>query len=81
MSYQEISSKHVVAKKDYQCSWCGEGITKGEKHLSRSYKMEGNFQSDRQHLECEKAMMSMKHDDICDGYQFGEFKRGTCEAK
>ena len=81
MSYKDISSKHVVGRKQYICVWCDEDIPRGKRHLSRFYKMEGDTISDRMHIECERAMIKMPHADVCDGFTRGEFKRGTCEQK
>lgn len=81
MSYEEISAKHVVGKKEYSCVWCGEIIKVKEKHLKRFYKMEGEAKSDRMHLECEDAMYKMPWDYLCDGFMQGEFKRGTFNSK
>ena len=81
MSYEVISLKQVVARKQYFCVWCYENILKGEKHLSRAYKMEGDFCADRMHLECDKALQSMPHDETCDGFTEGEFQRGSTLQK
>ena len=76
MSYTEISASHPKGRKEYQCSWCNTNIEKGEKHFSRAYHWEGDFQTDRMHLECETAMMSSPYDLISEGFSPGEQKRG-----
>lgn len=76
MSYEEIKSSHPKAKKQYTCIWCNGKIEIGEKHLSRAYKYEGDFQSDRMHLECEQGMNKSPHDIIAEGFLPGSFERG-----
>ena len=78
----ELRSGHVIGRKEHWCIWCGEVIKKGEKHLSRVYVFEGDFKYDRMHLECEKALGNAPRElelDLRDqGFEPGEFKRGTC---
>lgn len=76
MSYQAIKEKVVKARNQYGCSWCNEKIEKDEKHFSRAYKFEGDFNSDRMHLECFRAMENSSHDIVSEGWLPGEFKRG-----
>lgn len=75
MSYTELSSKDVVGRKNYRCIWCGEVIEIGMKHNTRSYVFEGDFRSERMHLECKKMMSKMPHDEICDGFLPYSFER------
>jgi hypothetical protein len=76
MSYVELKNQHVKGRKEYRCEWCGQSILYGEVHLSRVYVIWGEITSGRMHLECERAMVISSHDAICDGWVFGEFKRG-----
>ena len=77
MSYTELSASHPSARKEYQCEWCGQKISVGEKHLSRSFIFDGEFQTGRMHLECEKAMLATPRDELEDGWQFGSMERGV----
>lgn len=56
MSFTLLSDGNPVAKKEYICEWCAEKILKGEKHYKYVGIYDGDFQSIRVHLECEKAM-------------------------
>lgn len=76
MSYEEIQSKHVKGRKDHSCEWCNETITKGETHLYRAYRFEGDFNAGRMHLECEKAMDRSPYDLVSEGFYPGECSRG-----
>lgn len=80
-SYTELKYTEPKARKEYRCIWCNEKILIGEKHAARTYIFEGDFNSDRLHLECATAMQKMPHDEICDGFMGGEFKRGLAESK
>jgi hypothetical protein len=55
---------------------CNGKIEIGEKHMARSYKYEGDFNSDRMHLECEQGMNKSPHDLISEGFLPGSFERG-----
>lgn len=76
MSYEEISTSHPQARKDYSCAWCNEVIAKGERHFSRVYKYEGDFTSGRMHLECEVAMYKADRDELAEGWTPGDYPRG-----
>lgn len=76
----------VTGKKQYKCVWCGEAILKDEKHISRAYKFNGDFISDRIHIECLPPMQ--EYFTVGDGKDFTDegfepytFKRGSVEAK
>lgn len=77
MSYEEISHKEVTGRKDYKCEWCGQTISKGDKHISRAYKFDGDFGAGRMHFECAQAMRDSSHDALADGWGFGELDRGV----
>jgi hypothetical protein len=81
MSYEEIHYRKVIGRNEYSCVWCGEKILKKEKHVSRVYKFDGDFHSDRLHLECEDALGQFTFDELSDGFTEGEFKRGSTESK
>ena len=74
--YEEISVNYPKANKVHTCVWCREDILKGEKHLSRTYKFDHRIQSDRLHIECEKAMNKTDSDILESGWTIGEFYRG-----
>lgn len=73
MGYEEISAKYVKGRRTYRCEWCGQVIQKGEKHLTRAYKFEGEFNCGRMHLECEEAMYD--DSDASEGWLFGSNER------
>lgn len=75
-NYTELSLTTPVGRKDYRCEWCNEIITKGTKHVARTYIFEGDFQAGRMHDECFDASQKADHEDICDGWSPGDFKRG-----
>ena len=77
MAYEEIRAAHPVARKDYRCEWCAQTISKGEKHLHRVYRFEGDFNDGRMHLECEVAMDKSPWDEVADGWVAGEPQRGV----
>ena len=78
--------KVVKARKDHVCQWCGEKIHKGEKYVYMSMMVSGEFQIEKNHEDCDKAMnahcdaMYKEH-----GPDFvlaeGPYKRGTDELK
>lgn len=76
MSYVELKAYHPKGRKDYHCEWCGQLIPKGEKHLYRSYIFDGDFNSGRMHLECEKAMHKTPSQELQEGWSFGSMERG-----
>ncbi len=55
-----------VAAKDHRCEWCGETITKGEKHAHYKGKWEGEFQDWRMHRECNED--ADNSDELQDGF-------------
>jgi len=73
--YQE---KDVVARKPRKCAWCAELISKGERIVVASGKFDGAFFRSSLHPECHKATGELDH---CEGYQFGEYKRGQFEVR
>ena len=79
MSYQSLRLSDVVARKEYQCSWCGERIEKGVKHRSRAGIFEGEFQANREHLECAMAMSRYDWRENDYGYETHSHKRGTTD--
>jgi hypothetical protein len=76
MSYTELTTSHPKGRKDYSCEWCGEKIPKGEQHLYRSYIFDGDFNSGRMHLECERAMYKTPSQELSEGWCFGSMQRG-----
>lgn len=80
-NYTELSLTTPVGRKDYWCEWCNELIPKGTKHVSRVYIFEDDFNSGRMHDECFEASGKADHEDICDGWNQGDFKRGQSVPK
>lgn len=79
MSWSHIADAHPIARKVHQCVWCGQMIEKGEKHYSYTGTMDGEFQHNRAHLDCESAMNLVQEQDsffLGDGFGVGEFPRG-----
>lgn len=81
MSYEEISAKHVVGRKEYFCEWCSESISKGEKHFVRFYAFEGQTNSGRMHLECEMAMGDEDPQNLSEGWTPGDYRRGSTKCR
>lgn len=81
MSYEEIRASFVKARSSYACSWCGQEIEKGERHVSRAYKFDGEFCADRMHVECLRAMERAPFDEIGSGWVFGSMVRGEYRDK
>lgn len=75
-SYTELKLTTPKAKKEYRCEWCDQKIVVGEKHVNRVYIYEGDFNSGRMHDECFEASGKANHDDVCEGWTPGDFKRG-----
>jgi len=78
--------KVVKARKDHVCNWCGEKIRKGEHYVYMSMKISGEFQIEKNHEDCDKAMNEQCNTlykeqgpdfDLPDG----PYKRGTSELK
>lgn len=87
MSWHWLGETFPVARKQFQCVWCGEAIVVGEKHQRYTGTMDGEFQSSRCHMECMKAMNALHTIDkwaLEDGFTPGEHPRGcycdgTCD--
>ena len=81
MSYHELRSSNVLARKEHLCSWCGEKIEKGLVYRSRAGVFDREFQANREHAECAKAMESYDWNENDYGYMPHSYKRGTIEQK
>lgn len=81
MSWQGISDSYPVARKDYQCVWCPEPIRKGEKHYRYVGTYDGDFQSNRAHLECDDAMKRSDPQYLMDGFGYSDHKRGEAVTR
>ena len=57
MSYTAISNTRRKARKQHPCIWCGEAIKVGEDFCLFVGVADGDFQSNKCHLECEKPML------------------------
>lgn len=78
--YWELSTRLI--KKcllSHRCVWCGEKIESKESAMYRVYIYEGEFQYDYLHPECQDALNMA--DDLEDGFDEGQFKRGSTENK
>lgn len=80
-NYTHLKSTYPKAKKEHRCSWCNEKILIGEQHDYTVGIFEGEFSTQRLHNECSQAQRKVPHDDICDGWFPGEFKRGSGELR
>lgn len=58
---------HPTARKQYQCEYCFGPIPKGEKHSRWSGMFDGEFQSNRMHLECEADFRASGEDEYSSG--------------
>lgn len=81
MSFREISETWPKARKEYQCVWCGEKILIGEIHCYRAYTMEGQFQRDRMHKECQSDMVKACTEEPGFSWSPGEFQRPSPAPK
>lgn len=80
MSYQQLSEKQSVARKQHRCIWCPEPIMPKETLIRACGIYDGDFQSDVFHPECWEAKnryFQMGQDD--DSFMPHEFKRGSHE--
>lgn len=48
--------KPRVARKNYRCDWCAEGIAKGESHMAYVSFFDGGAATFRLHPECNEAL-------------------------
>ena len=69
------------ARKQHKCVWCGEAIEIGETYSYWAGIFEGEFQTNKMHLECEKVCSSKENDYCHDGFNPYEYKRGSLEEK
>lgn len=80
-SYTELKLTTPKARKEYRCEWCYEKIQIGEIHVNRVYIADGDFGSGRMHDECFEASGKADHEDVCEGWIPGDFKRGQFKHK
>lgn len=78
MTYQEIDCREVKVRKPHQCEWCGERIDRGEKAMYRVYVFD-DFTTGWMHPECFEAMEAADHDLLWEGWQPGDWRRGSLE--
>ncbi|GGD63056.1 DUF7576 family protein [Caballeronia grimmiae] len=68
MSYTQLSSSKPAANKEHRCTWCGEKILTGEKHVKTTGVYDGELQTNRFHFECDRACLEEAR---CDpGFEF-----------
>jgi len=59
-SYTHLSEEHRRARKDYHCAaGCGVPIPVGTLYVTTAAIIEGDFSSDRWHVECREAFGEM----------------------
>jgi hypothetical protein len=77
MGYHEFNNRQLVTRKPHRCEWCDEVLPVGSTVHYRCYVIDGEFRTGWMHLECWDAMGSMDYRDLEEGWQPGDFKRGT----
>lgn len=73
----ELLNSTPIARKEHVCSWCGEGIPKGEAYHRWTGVFDDDFQSNATHLECIEAYRSLPLCDRIDGYTLYDNERGV----
>jgi len=70
----------LTAKKDHQCSWCGEAILEKERYWRWRWFAYNEASTCKSHPECYAAMTSaaVANEGIIE-FTHGEYKRGTTE--
>jgi len=76
-----LSLTEPIARKVHRCSWCGEIIPVKTRYSRWVGIFEGDFQSNKMHLECHKAQQ--KYTESWDDglYTPHEHKRGSTHEK
>jgi hypothetical protein len=64
---QFYDERMVVGRKDYECIECKSPITKGTRHLVKSYRFEGSFNTERICAMCHEVAAEFKYG-IAGGY-------------
>ena len=64
--YQNLTNKDVVARKEHQCDWCRQKISKGEKYNYQTFVFDGDFCEWHSHLACSRVASAIW--DYCDPY-------------
>jgi hypothetical protein len=78
MSFTLLSERNRTANKEHHCIWCGEKVLVGERYVSVAGKHYSEFQFNRYHPECLKAMHQFFTENRYeDEFEPHEFKRGT----
>jgi hypothetical protein len=83
MTYAELTPrKKVTTRKPHVCEWCGELIPAGTKEIwYRAFVYQDGPQSGWMHPECETACANCDPADLADGWEPGDFPRGSCEPR
>ena len=81
MMFTEFECKKLKTRKPHQCAWCGEEIEKAEMVNYRRYIVEDDFIHEYCHLECWDASLDLQDSTEIEGYDFGQFYRGSTEAR
>ena len=81
MCWEHLSTTKPKAIKPHKCVWCGESIPPGEQHVKTTGKMEGDFQSNRMHADCDVACGKMLKESGEDCFVPYEYKRGSIELR
>lgn len=55
MTYSLLTEKETVARKPYNCIWCGQDIAAGERYWREKSVYDGHMQSFPWHPECKRG--------------------------
>ena len=76
MSELFVNTPVKAIRKKRRCAWCGESMQVGEPAVKNSQVFEGEFNCFYLHPECSKALDESDFNEIMDGWQPWEQKRG-----
>ena len=79
----DFCSDHPVKKTrgDHTCCWCGETIPSDSPAKRWAGRHNGDFWSGYMHPECDAAYMRTDNDELDDGWNEGEFRRGMTPSE
>lgn len=72
-----LNERKVICRKRHYCGWCAEEIPNGEIAVYRFYILDGQPVSEWMHTECSDAMKLEDPDILADGWEPGDYMRGT----
>lgn len=80
--FEYFNTTTPVARKNYCCDWCSEVIEKGTKYFKCVGTLDGDWQTNRIHIECHEAYLSLSWLDQEDAFDFaGDYARGSVEER